>query len=119
MTTSEIAHLLVEICRNGDFDKAQEELFAEDAISIEPHATPDFEKETKGLTAIKEKAQKWDSMVEEMHDLKISDPLVAANSFACTLQMRVTMKEGGMMDMCELCVYEVKDGKIVSERFFM
>jgi len=29
------------------------------------------------------------------------------------------MKERGHMDMTELCVYQVKDGKIISEQFFM
>jgi hypothetical protein len=29
------------------------------------------------------------------------------------------MKERGEMDMTELCVYKVKDGKITSEEFFM
>jgi len=52
-------------------------LFAEDAVSIEPHGTPDFEKETKGLEAIIEKGKKWSEMVEEYHDMKVSDPLVA------------------------------------------
>ncbi len=35
------------------------------------------------------------------------------------MRMNVTMKDGGNMDMTELCVYGVKDGKIVSEQFFM
>ena len=58
-------------------------------------------------------------MVEEMHSLTVSDPLVASNSFACTMRMDVTMKEGGHMDMTELCVYNVKEDKIVSEEFFV
>ncbi len=119
MTTQEIANRLVEICRTGDFEKAQSELFADEAVSIEPYATPDFEKETKGLKAIKEKAEKWNSMVQEMQGMHVSEPLVASNSFACTIKMDVTMKDGGKMDMTELCVYRIKDGKIVSEEFFM
>ena len=58
-------------------------------------------------------------MVTEMHGLAVSDPLIATNSFACTMKMDITMKERGHMDMTELCVYHVKDGKIVSEQFFM
>ncbi|HXL54940.1 MAG TPA: nuclear transport factor 2 family protein [Chitinophagaceae bacterium] len=119
MKTKEIADRLAELCRQGDFEKAQTELFAKDAMSIEPYSTPAFEKETKGLQAIKEKGDKWNSMVQEMHELSVSDPMVASNSFACTMKMNVTMKDGRAMDMTELCVYEVKDGKIVSEQFFM
>ena len=119
MTTQEIANRLVELCRKGDFEKAQADLFADDAVSIEQEATPAFDKETKGKAAIKEKGQKWNSMVEEMKGLTLSDPIIAANSFALTMRLNVVMKERGPMDMTELCVYKVKDGKIVSEEFFM
>jgi len=119
MTTQEIANRLTELCQKGDFEAAQKELFAQDAVSIEPHSTPAFEKETKGLQAIKEKGEKWNSMVENMHDMKVSEPVVAGNSFALTMHMHVTMKGGQDMEMTELCVYTVKDGKIVSEQFFM
>ena len=119
MTTQEIANRLVELCRKGDFEKAQNDLLADDAISIEQEASPAFEKETKGKAAIKEKGKKWNSMVEEMKGITLSDPIVAGNSFALTMHMNVVMKERGPMDMTELCVYKVKDDKIVSEEFFM
>jgi hypothetical protein len=119
MTTQEIANRLVELCRKGDFETVQKNLFSDDAISIEPHATPAFEKETKGLQGIIEKGEKWNSMVQETHSITVSDPLIATNSFALTMGINVTMKERGHMDMTELCVYEVKDGKIISEQFFM
>jgi len=119
MTTTEIANRLVELCSKGDFETAQKELFADDAVSIEASATPAFEKETKGLDAIIEKGHKWNSMVEEYHGMKVSQPLMGENSFAVTMFMSVTMKGMGRTDMTELCVYNVKDGKIVSEQFFM
>ena len=119
MTTQEIAKKLVELCRKGEFKSAQKDLFADDAVSVEPQATPAFEKETKGMKAILDKADKFDSMVEKMHSMEVSDPIVADNSFACTMTMDVTMKERGQMHMTELCVYEVKDGKIIKEEFFM
>ena len=120
MTTQEIANRLVELCRAGEFEKAQNELFSEDAISIEPESTPAFEKETKGLKAIHEKGEKWNSMVQKVHSLSISDPLVATNSIAVVMGMDVSMKEGDRrMNMKELIVYDVKDGKIVSEQFHM
>ena len=119
MTTKEIADRLVGFCRKGDYEKAQQELFADDAVSIEPYATPAFEKETKGLKAIKVKGDKWNAMVEKTHDLDISDPMIASNAFACTMRMNVTIKGRGQMDITELCVYQVKDGKIISEQFYM
>jgi hypothetical protein len=119
MTAVEIANRLVEFCGKGDFEGAQKELFSDDAVSIEPYGTPEFEKETKGLDAIIEKGKKWSSMVEAYHEMKVSEPLVADSSFALTMTMGVTMKGKGRMDMTELCIYHVKDGKIVSEQFFM
>lgn len=119
MTTQELANRLVELCRTGEFDKAQAELFSPDAVSIEQHATPEFAKETRGLAAMREKSEKWNAMVAETHGITMSDPIVADKSFACTMKMDITMKDGSRLAMNELCVYKVKDGKIVSEEFFM
>ncbi len=119
MTTTQIASRLAVLCRQGQFETAQQEFFAKDAISIEPYASPDFEKETHGLEAIIEKGHKFESMIEEMHSLTVSEPMVAGNSFALVMGMDVTMKGSERMNMSELCVYEIKDGKIISERFLM
>lgn len=119
MPTKEIAKKLKKLCEKGDFETAQRELFANDAISIEPYASDDFEKETHGLKAIIEKGKKWNDMVTESHAMEVSDPIIAGDSFALTMRMDVTMKKGGRMDMTELCVYHVKDGKIISEQFLM
>lgn len=118
MTTNQIASRLVELCRQGQFETAQKELFAKDAMSIEPNASPAFDKETKGLSAIMEKGKKWENMVESMNKLEVSEPMVASNSFACTMHMDVTMKNKEHWDMTELCTYTIKDGKIVTEQFF-
>ena len=119
MNTKEIAERLVIHFRKGAWEAAQKELYSDDAISVEPFSSPAFEKETRGLPAIVEKGIKFNAMVETMHSIVVSDPLVANNSFACTMQMDVTMKQEGRMNMTELCVYEVKDGKIISEQFHM
>jgi hypothetical protein len=119
MSTQEIATRLAELCKKGEWETAQKELFAEDAISIEPYATPAFEKEVKGLPAIIEKGHKFEEMVETTHGLTVSEPLIAASSIAFTLSMDITMKGRKRETMGELCVYQVKDGKIISEQFFM
>lgn len=118
MKTEDIARKLVALCREGKWEAAQKELFSKDAVSIEPWAMPGFEKETKGLAAIEEKGRKWAAGIEQMHSLSVSDPIVGGNAFACTMQLDITMKGQGRMQMAEVCVYTVKDGKIVSEQFF-
>jgi hypothetical protein len=66
-----------------------------------------------------EKGQKWNDMVQSVNKLEVSDPIVANSSFACTMNMNVTMKNKEDMNMTELCAYQVKDGKIVAEQFYM
>lgn len=119
MTTQQIAERLVALCREQKWEQAQRELFAADAVSIEPYPTPGFDLETKGLPAIFEKARRFTAMVETMHSLSVGDPIVAAESFACIMSMDVTMKGQDRMKMAELCVYKVKDGKVISEQFFV
>jgi len=119
MTTQQIANRLIELCRKGDWATAQNELFAKDAVSIEQYESPGFSKETKGIDAIRKKGEVWEGMVQEMHGMKVSEPLIAENSFAVVMDMEMTMRERRRKKMSELCVYETKDGKIISERFFM
>jgi hypothetical protein len=119
MTTKEIAKKLKKYCEQGKFEEAQKELFSKDAISIEPMAGGGFDKETRGLDAIIKKGYKWNEMVSATHSLEISEPIIAGNTFSLTMQMDVTTKDRGRTNMTELCVYQVKDGKIISEQFFM
>jgi hypothetical protein len=119
MSTQQIASRLADLCSKGQFEAAQKELFADDAVSIEPQASEHFAKETKGLRAILEKNHKWESMIEKVHSCSTSTPLVAGNAIAMTLAMDVTMKGRGRLQLTEICAYEVKDGKIASEQFFM
>lgn len=103
----------------SQFERAQKELFSDDAVSIEAYATPAFEKETKGIKAIQEQGKKWNDLVEEMYGSSTSDPIIADDSFALVMKLDVKTKGMDRMKMSELCVYQVKDGKIISEQFFM
>ena len=58
-------------------------------------------------------------MVEKIHAIECSEPLVARNAIAFTLEMDMTMRGKGRMKSPELCVYTVTDGKIVTEEFFV
>lgn len=117
MTIQEIAERLVALCRQGNFETAQKELYATDAVNIEPYATAAFAKETKGLNAILEKGLKFAAMIEQVHAISVSDPLVAGSSFACAMKLDLTIKGHGRMTLDELCIYEVKDEKVISEQF--
>jgi hypothetical protein len=117
LTTTEVAARFNELAKEGNWNKIQEELFAENAVSIEPPGSPGMQS-VEGLPAIKQKGKDFENMVEEMHGGYSSDPLVTGNHFAVAMGMDVTMKGTGRSKMDEIALYEVKDGKIVKEQFF-
>ena len=118
MTTKAIAKQLVALCRKAQWETAQKKLYARNAVCTEAEAMPGSSRETKGLKAILAKGRNFTAMVEKMHSLKVSEPVVADKAFACTMSIDMTMKGQGRMKLTELCVYEVKRGKIISEEFF-
>lgn len=116
MTTQEIANRLVTLCRAEKHPQAQEELYDDAIESIEDikSGLPSI----KGMSAIKEKTKAWDASVEMIHDAYVSDPIVTGNYFVVSMENDITFKERGRVLINELCVYEVKNGKIIREQFF-
>ena len=117
MTTKDVANRFHELAQTGQWDQIQNELFSEEAVSIEPEHSQGLQT-AKGIDAIKQKLRRFESMVEEMHGGYSNEPQVAGNHFAVVMGMDVTMKGMGRMKMDEIAVYAVKDGKIVKEQFF-
>ena len=117
MTTEQIAKRFYELGIEGKWDQVYDELFSKDAKSIEPEQALGF-KTVFGLDAIREKGRQWAEMIEEMHDGYTNPPIVAGNYFACAMGIDVTMKGRPRTKIDEIALYEVKDGKIMSEQFF-
>ena len=117
MTTQEVANRFHELSQSGQWEKIQDELFAENAASIEPPQSQGMQS-VEGLAAIKLKGKQFGEMVEEMHGGFTSAPLVGGRFFSVAMGMDCTMKGMGRQKMDEIAVYEVKDGKIVKEQFF-
>jgi len=124
MTTQEIANRLVAMNRENLHIEIYEELYdTENIVSVENWGE---KMESKGLAAIKTKSEMWFGAIEEVHEMRTSDPLVADKSFAVTFYMDITYKEGnalgikaGRTAMTELAIYRVNDaGKIYREEFF-
>ena len=119
MTTQDVANRFNELAQSGQWEKVQEELYADDAESIEPASAAAMGiSNAKGLDAIKKKGEAFNATVEEMHGGYSSEPHVAGNHFSVAMGMDATMKGAGRVKMDEIAVYEVKDGKIVKEQFF-
>ena len=116
MNTQQVADRLIEMCRNGQNMEALEELYADNVVSKEMPGMPS--EVTTGIKEVFAKSEQWLNNVQEFHKSVISEPQVAGNHFSCTMDMDVTFKDRGRQQMKEVCVYEVNDGKIVSEQFF-
>lgn len=119
MTTNEIAHRLVALCREAKWETAQRELYADNAVSREPEPNPAFPQEIRGRDAIIAKGEKFKAMIEKLNAITVSEPIVADGAFSLVMGLDAVMKGQGPMKMNEICVYVVRDGKIVSEQFFV
>ena len=117
MTTQDVANRFHELAQTGQWEQIQQELFAENAKSIEPEHSPGLQS-VEGMEAIKQKGKQFGEMVEEIHGGYSNEPIVAGNYFAVAMGMDTTMKGAGRMKMDEIALYQVKDGKIVKEQFF-
>ena len=119
MNTEAVAKRLVELCRKGEHEQAQRELYAQDAVSIEMAGAPAGALgDAQGLQAIYEKGRQFAAMVEAVHANSVSEPVVAGNWFSVSMTMDVTFRGRGRVQMTEICVYQVRDGKVVREQFF-
>ena len=116
MTTQEVANRFYELSETGQFDLIYQELFSPDARSIEP-AGGGFP-EANNLAEIIQNGKDWAEQIEAMHGGYTGVPVVAGNYFTCAMGMDVTMKGQARMQLDEIAVYHVRDGKIVSQQFF-
>lgn len=118
-STKEIAENLLAFCKKGAWQEAYETLYSENASSIEPYQSPIAEVETKGLQAIKDKAKRFDSLIQEVHKIQLSEPIIIQDYIAFSMTMDATIKgKGRGIILSEICLYKIKDGKIVSEEFY-
>ena len=116
MNTTEVANKLVSLCRAGKNMDAVHELYADNVLSLEPIGSR--MERAEGKEAIIAKELSFFEMVETVHSIEVSEPIIAANFFSVTMKMDMTLKGMGRSSMDEVCVYEVKEGKIVFEQFF-
>ncbi|AXT59973.1 nuclear transport factor 2 family protein [Aquimarina sp. AD10] len=116
MNTQQVANRLVELCRIGENMQALNELYDQNVISKEMPGSPN--PITNGKEAVIKKSEDWYASVEEFHGGEISDPLIAENHFSCTMKMDCTFKGQGRMQIEEVAVYQVNNGKITEEQFF-
>ncbi len=109
---------LVELTSKGQFLDATKELCSPDIVSVEAMSMPGVPREMTGMDAVIGKGNWWMEN-HEVHSCKVEGPLVSLHHFCVRYMMDVTNKpSGNRMQLDELAVYQVKDGKIVREEFF-
>lgn len=113
---SQIADRLVALCREQKFVDAYSELYSEDAESTDPIYAN--QPPSKGLINLIEREKQFLAKAQ-INNITVSEPMIAGSHFAITLNMEFIHEDRGLVNTTELCVYRVKDGKIVSQQFFM
>jgi len=118
MSTMEIAKKMVALCKEGKNEEAVSTLFDEDCESIEAGAPNGMERGVKGIAAIKGKGEWWFNN-HEIHSSEVFGPWPHDDRFVVGFRFDVTNKPSGQrMQMDEVGLYTVKNGKIVKEEFF-
>jgi len=117
MKTEEVAMKLVELCRKGEWMQAVNSLYAKDIVSVEPRAMENMPAEMRGIDQVRGKTQ-WFMDNHEIHDSKVTGPFVARDTFVAKFDIDVTNKASKeRIQMSEVGIYTVKDGKISREEF--
>jgi len=113
-STAEIAQHFVDLCDEGKFAEAGETYWADDVVSIEPMGDNPV---LRGKAALRGKAQWWYDN-HDVHEVQIEGPYVNGDTFAVMFEMDVTMKSSGdRVEMEEIALYTLRDGKIIEEKF--
>jgi ketosteroid isomerase-like protein len=117
MNTEEVATKLVEHCRNSEWRKALDELYSKDIVSVEAHEMENMPAEMRGIDQVRGKTDWWEKNME-VHSAKVGDPFVAGDKFVVQFDVDVTDKASNKrMQMSEVGIYTVKDGKVAREEF--
>jgi hypothetical protein len=116
MTTKEVAARFHELAQQEKWFEIQDEFFADNVRSIEPHGSPYF-KDAEGKTPVRKKGEEFVARIQAVHKAVTTAPVVAANHFVVGREKELTVEGYGRIYINELMLYEVKDGQIVLEQF--
>ena len=118
MTPMEIGKELVTLCRQKKNLEAIDKFYSPAVESVEAEAIPPIGKVQKGIEAIKGKNRQWFEN-SQIHGLEVNGPFPNGDQFIIHFTYDVTPKQSGKrMNMSEMGLYTVRDGKIAKEEFF-
>jgi ketosteroid isomerase-like protein len=118
MNDLEIAKRYVALCKEGKNEACLDELFAKDCVSVEAGAPPGMDRTAKGLEAIRAKSKWWVDN-HTVHKAEVFGPYPHDNRFAVRFVYDVTNKPSGRrINMDEVGLFTIENGKITREEFF-
>ena len=117
MNTEEVAQKVVELVRKQAWHEALDTLYDKDIVSVEARASDGDSPEKRGIDQVRGKTDWWVNAME-VHSFKANGPFVAHDRFVVQYDADVTDKSSKKrMQLSEVGVYTVKNGKIVREEF--
>jgi len=117
MTTQEIASRFNELAQQEKWFEIQEEFFADHVKSIEPPNSP-YMGFAEGKSQVRRKGEDFVKRIEAVHHAHTTEPIVSANHFAVGRDIDITVQGLGRIQINQIMLYEVREGKIVAEQFF-
>jgi ketosteroid isomerase-like protein len=115
MDVQQVAEEFTALCKAGKLEEAGERFWADDVVSLEP--TPGDMQRVEGKQGVRAKGEWW-TRNNEVHGFTTEGPQVNGDQFVLSFGMDVTPTGGERMQMDEIALYTVRDGRIVEERFF-
>jgi limonene-1,2-epoxide hydrolase len=117
VNTEQVAQKVVELVRKQAWHEAVDALHDKDIVSVEARTMDDSSPETRGIKGVREKVDWWLQNMQ-VHSFKANGPFVAHDRFVVQYDADVTDKNSKKrMQLSEVGVYTVKNGKIVREEF--
>ena len=120
MTTQQVADRYYELAIKQKWMEIVDELYGQDIVNKEPeHAKAmGIPTLTQGLVAVKAKGEARRKMIAEIHTQECSVPVTGGKFFSVSMYREVTFKGMPRVKLEEIAVFEVRDGRIVTEQFF-
>lgn len=116
MTVSDIAKDFVALYNQGKVEEIGRTYWADSVVSIEPMQGPMARLE--GRDAVQGKSDWWYAN-HTVYSSVSSRPHINGDQFCVIFQSDILSKQSGeRMQMEEIGLYTIKDGKIIEERFF-
>lgn len=115
MDARKVGHRLVELCKQGQYIEAIDELYGDEVENVEAAAMPGYPQRLEGKAAVRAHNVQW-MEGHEFHGGTVDGPHLHGDRLAVVFTMDMTAKAGPRagkrMQGTEVGVYHVADGKI-------